>query len=46
LKQFNTPKKYEYILSNAGTDNILYADEKYDITTEIIEYLNARYVKK
>jgi len=44
LKQFNTPKKYEMILSNSGTDNILYADDLYDITNEVIEFLNARYV--
>ena len=44
LKIFNTPKKYEMILSNAGTDNILYADDSYNITNEIIEFLNARYV--
>jgi outer membrane protein len=44
LKLYNTPKKYEMIFSNAGTDNILYADESYDITTAFIEYLNARYV--
>jgi len=45
LKQFNTPKKYEYILSNAGTDNILYAGDEYDITKEVIEFLNARYTQ-
>jgi len=44
LKQFNTPKKYEFILGNSGTENILYADDSYDITKEVIEYLNARYV--
>ena len=44
LKLFNTPKKYHFILSNAGTDNILYADDVYDITKEVIEFLNARYV--
>jgi len=44
LRQFNIPKKYEFILSNAGTDNILYADDEYDITKEVIEFLNARYV--
>ena len=41
---YNTPKKYEMILSNVGTDNIYYADDSYDITSEIIEYLNDRYV--
>jgi len=44
LKIFNTPKKYEMILSNAGTDNILYADDSYDITNEVTDFLNARYV--
>jgi len=44
LKLFNTPKKYELIFSSAGTDNILYAEDSYDITNEFIEFLNARYV--
>ena len=44
LKIFNTPRKYEIILSNAGTDNILYADESYDITKEVTDFLNGRYV--
>ena len=44
LRLFNTPKKYEVIFSNAGTDNILYADDIYDITVEFTEFLNARYV--
>ena len=44
LKLFNTPKKYEMIFSNAGTDNILYAGDYYDITVEFTEFLNSRYV--
>ena len=44
LKVFNNPQKYQLILSNVGTDNILYADDSYDITKEIIEFLNIRYV--
>ena len=44
LKLFNTPQKYQLILSNAGTDNFLYADDSYDITNEVIDFLNARYV--
>ena len=44
LKVFNNPQKYQLILSNVGTDNIVYADDSYDITKEIIEFLNARYV--
>ena len=43
LREFNIPKKYEIIFSNVGTDNILYADDSYDITAEIIEFLNNRY---
>jgi len=44
LIDFNNPKKYELIFSNAGTDNILYAGDSYNITTEVTEFLNARYV--
>ena len=44
LKDFNTPKKYEMIFSNVGTDNILYAGDSYDITISVTEFLNARYV--
>ena len=44
LKLYNTPKKYEFIFSNVDTDNILYADDLYDITIDVVEFLNARYV--
>lgn len=44
LKEYNNPKKYELIFSDASTDNILYADDSYNITQEVIEFLNARYV--
>ena len=44
LRLYNTPKKYEMIFSNVGMDNILYADDSYDITNEVTEFLNARYV--
>jgi outer membrane protein len=43
LKDFNQPKKYEFILSNVGTDNLFYADDVYDITQAVVEFLNARY---
>ena len=45
LKIFNTPKKYEMIFSNVGTDNIYYSDDSYDITKEVTDFLNARYVQ-
>jgi outer membrane protein len=43
LKLYNIPQKYQIIFSNVGTDNILYANDSYDITQNIIEFLNARY---
>ncbi|MDD4822578.1 MAG: OmpH family outer membrane protein [Bacteroidales bacterium] len=46
LKTYNKENPYQIILSNTFNDNILYSDEKYDITKEVIEMLNERYVKK
>ncbi|MDR2690996.1 MAG: OmpH family outer membrane protein [Dysgonamonadaceae bacterium] len=43
LKLFNTPQKYQIIFSNIGTDNFYYADDAYDITKEVVEFLNTRY---
>ncbi|MDR0733174.1 MAG: OmpH family outer membrane protein [Dysgonamonadaceae bacterium] len=43
LKQFNTPQKYRVIFSNIGTDNFYYVDDAYDITREVVDFLNARY---
>jgi len=43
LREYNIPKKYEMIFSNVGTDNIFYANDIYDITAEVIEFLNNRY---
>ncbi|GHT61006.1 membrane protein [Bacteroidia bacterium] len=43
LKLFNTPQKYQIIFSNIGTDNFYYVDDAYDITKEVVDFLNARY---
>lgn len=43
LKDFNRNKNFEVILSNTASDNILLAHPKYDITDEVIVYLNKRY---
>src|SRR5690554_5212305 len=43
LKDFNKNKNYEVILSNTASDNILFAHPKYDITDEVIIFLNKRY---
>ena len=44
LKEFNEGKNYHLILSNTVSD-ILYADKKYDITNEVILFLNNKYGK-
>ncbi|MGV8963955.1 MAG: OmpH family outer membrane protein [Candidatus Saccharimonadaceae bacterium] len=43
LKEFNKYKNFEVILSNTASDNILIANPKYDITDEVIVFLNKRY---
>ena len=45
LKEYNKTKGYNMIISNTGFDNLLYADQSFNITAEIIEGLNARYSK-
>ena len=43
MKQFNKDHKYQLIISNTSSDNILYADKSYDITAEVTKLLNERY---
>lgn len=43
LKIYNKDKGYSFIISNTGFDNLLYADEAYNITKEIVDGLNKRY---
>ncbi len=43
LAEFNKDKGYQIIFSNTAADNILYADKKYDITSEVIAFLNKKY---
>lgn len=45
LKVFNADGRYHVILSNTAKDNVLMANEHYDITDEVITGLNARYKK-
>lgn len=44
LKIYNKDKGYSLIISDTGFDNLLYADPAFNITNEIVEGLNARYV--
>lgn len=47
IKKFNADKKYAFIFSyRAGASNILYKDDAYDVTTEVVKELNAENAKK
>lgn len=45
LKEYNKAKKFDFIMAKAG-DNMLLANPKYDITTEVLKGLNKRYKTK
>lgn len=42
LKVFNADGRFHIILSNTANDNVLMANEAYDITNQVIDGLNAR----
>ena len=44
MTEYNKEKGYQIILSKTN-DNILFANEVYNITTEVIEFLNLQYAK-
>lgn len=44
MQAFNALHKYHMIFSNAMNDNILFANDTYDITNEFVEFLNKRYI--
>lgn len=46
MKEYNKDNKYELIISNTSSDNILYAAKGYDITEDITKLLNERCEKK
>ena len=46
MKHYNNDNKYEMIISNTSSDNILYAAKGYDITSEVTKLLNERCAKK
>jgi outer membrane protein len=45
LKIYNINKKYDIILSNTSSDNVLLSADGYDITAEVIQILNSRFKK-
>lgn len=42
MKEYNKNNKYEMIISNTSSDNVLYAAKGYDITQEVTKILNER----
>lgn len=44
LKEYNKDRKYSLIINNAGFNNLLYADPALNITQEVLDGLNKRYV--
>lgn len=46
LKEYNKTHGYSMIFSNTGFDNLLYADDSYNITADIVKGLNARYAAR
>ncbi len=45
LAEYNADGKYQIIFANQQNDNVLIAQEGYDITNEVIDALNKRYGK-
>lgn len=43
MKEFNLGRNYEIIFNNRTTSTILFADDKYDITSEVVDFLNSKY---
>jgi len=46
VKEYGKEKGYSYIYGTGDANTILYAEEKYDITKEIIKLLNDKYGKE
>ena len=46
LKIFNQTRGFQVVFSNTAGDNILLANEAYDVTAELLEYLNKNYATK
>ncbi len=43
MKSFVAERGYNFVFTNTGLDNLLYADQAFDITKEVVDGLNARY---
>ena len=43
MVEYNLSRNYEIIFSNRTTSTILFANDKYDITNDVVEFLNSKY---
>ena len=43
IEEFNKTRNYEIIFSNISTRTLIYANDKYDVTNEVIHFLNSKY---
>ena len=41
INKYNEEAGFDFILTNTGKDNILFGNEKYNITSDVLEILNA-----
>ncbi|MBF6597076.1 MAG: OmpH family outer membrane protein [Fermentimonas sp.] len=43
IEEFNKTRNFEVIFSNISTSTLIYAKDKYDVTEEVIQFLNNKY---
>lgn len=43
IEEFNKTRNYEIIFSNISTSTTIFAKDKYDITDEVVQFLNSKY---
>ena len=43
LQEYNKDYGYQFIFSNSFGDNLLFADDELDITSSVLEGINAKY---
>ena len=43
IEEFNKTRNFEIIFSNISTSTLIYAKDKYDVTKEVVQFLNSKY---
>lgn len=43
IAEYNTTRNYEIIFSNISTSTLMFAKDKYDITDDVVQFLNNKY---